>query len=179
MRIKMNAPRIARFIRRSAINFSKLARPFTPESDSEKWMKNFLNDAYWMDKLECCSDRQMGLLVARIFSDESFGTEKSGVICEVMNRLSRSPLGSNRLDDAGRKIFGIALNVRLIPGIGCDGCHSIGYVCDKTRLCLYCLGLKVSVEERRQKLTGTLRGRFATIATEVREKLRKFNEPIN
>lgn len=171
----MNAPRIASFIRKCGLAVCRLAKPFTEESGAVKTVSVLMKEAQWSEKLESITDREMASIVARVF-DFPWGTEKSAVIGEVVDRLSRSALGSNRLEDNGRRIFGIALNVRLLPGMACDGCHSIGYVCDRSRLCLYCLGLKVSVEARRQKLSRTLRGHFATLATEVREKIRQFNQ---
>lgn len=172
----MNAPRIAKVIRKCGLFICRLAKPFVPESEGEKHINNLLKEVRWQDKLEGCTDRDMAKIVARVL-DFPWGTEKSAVVCEVVDRLSRSPLGSNRLDDHGRRIFGIALNVRLLPNQFCDGCHGWGYVCDRSRLCLYCLGVKIGMEVCRQKATSTLRTRFVSLAADVREKMNTFKQP--
>lgn len=171
----MNAPRLAKFIRKTGFFIAKLARPFTPECDSEKLARALIETLHWEDKLSDRTDREIGQIAAR-FYNFAFTTKEGALMSEIIDRLTRSPLGTNRLDARGERVFGIALNVRLVPNVVCDGCHSIGYACEKSRLCLYCLGLKVSVETRRQRLSQTLRGRFAVVATEIREKLRQFNE---
>lgn len=151
----MNAPRIAKAIRRCGLAVCRLAKPFTPRSEEEKLVQDLLSEAQWSSQLDQRTDREIGTLAARMMDFEP-GTVQSSLLTELIDRLVRSPGGPNTLDDRGNRIFGIALNVRLIPNIACDGCHSIGYVCDRSRLCLYCLGLKVSVERRRQMLTMVL-----------------------
>lgn len=174
----MNAPALAYYIRRCGVFICKLAKPFTPETESQKQVRNLMSFVRWQDQLEDRTDREIGMLAARIFGEFEIGTEKDALMGEIVDRLTRSPLGANCLDGQGNRVFGIPLIIRLIPNTACDGCHNIGYVCDKSRLCPYCIGLKVSVETRRQKLTGTLRSRFAAIGAEVKEKLRKFNGQV-
>ena len=53
------------------------------------------------------------------------------------------------------------LLVRLTHNRSCVGCGATGYCCDRTMLCLYCLGLKLAVECRKCKLGSTLAMRFA------------------
>lgn len=157
----MNAPRIAHFIRRCGLGICRLAKPFVPEDEARKDLRRLLSSCDWQEKLETQTDRQMAQILAQTFSFD-IGTKEDAVIGEAVDRLARSPLGVNLFDANGSRIFGIALSVRLIPNGICDGCGNIGYVCDRSLLCLYCLGLKVSVETWRRKLSQTLRTRFAS-----------------
>jgi hypothetical protein len=56
------------------------------------------------------------------------------------------------------------LKLSLWPNCRCHGCGAIGYVEVKTILCLYCFGLRVKVEERKNKLQSTLSRIFAATA---------------
>lgn len=67
------------------------------------------------------------------------------------------------------------LVLRFIDNQRCQGCGAIGWVEEKALLCFQCKGLQIEVEARKQKLTGTLRYRFACLGAEVGRKLRMFN----
>lgn len=66
--------------------------------------------------------------------------------------------------------------LRLHPNGRCHGCSAIGYVDEKTLLCLYCVALKINVEVRKRKLTTTLSQRFASLKEKVRQQLRDFTK---
>jgi hypothetical protein len=66
------------------------------------------------------------------------------------------------------------LIVRLIPNQRCTGCGGHGYCEAKTLLCLFCFGLKVSVESRKRKLVSTMAQRFAFLKDKIRAQLREF-----
>ena len=66
------------------------------------------------------------------------------------------------------------LVIRLMPNGRCTGCSAVGYVDEKCLLCLYCLGLKVNVGMRKQKLTSTLTGRFAYLKKKIQTQLAEF-----
>lgn len=53
------------------------------------------------------------------------------------------------------------LLVRFVPNSICIGCACHGYVEDKTHLCCSCFGLKIAVEDRKRKLSSTMRAIFA------------------
>ena len=57
----------------------------------------------------------------------------------------------------------------------CKGCSGHARTDTKTGLCLHCLATAIEVADRKAKLDGTIRGIFATKATEIRVKLRAFN----
>jgi hypothetical protein len=63
------------------------------------------------------------------------------------------------------------LIIRLMPQGRCTGCAAVGYVCQRTLLCLTCLDLKIKVSTRKQKLTSTLAGRFAHMGEKIRRQL--------
>ena len=64
--------------------------------------------------------------------------------------------------------------IRVTQGLRCHGCGSCSYVDRKTLLCLYCLGLRLEVNRRKDNLEMTLAGRFARLARKVREQLAEF-----
>ncbi len=66
------------------------------------------------------------------------------------------------------------LIVRLVSNQRCQGCGAAAWVEEKTLLCCACFGLKLAVEMRRQKIEGTLRARFAALASQVRDQLREL-----
>lgn len=173
----MNAPRIAKFIRRCGLAVCKLAKPFTPTSEEAKFFRKLISEVDWHTKLQDKTDREIGKIAARIFGFE-YGTQEEALISELVDRMMRSTAGANRLDGHGNRLIGISpgcvLVFRMLPNLYCDQCRNIGYVCEKSHLCLHCLGIKVSVEVRREKLTGTLRARNAGLLAEIRDKLRTF-----
>ena len=63
---------------------------------------------------------------------------------------------------------------RCGEGRRCEGCAAIGYVEEKTGLCLYCFGLKVNVERRKRKLEETARARFLELGAKIREQMKEF-----
>ncbi|GAC1640145.1 MAG: hypothetical protein NVS9B14_21570 [Candidatus Acidiferrum sp.] len=65
------------------------------------------------------------------------------------------------------------LVIRLVAG-RCEGCGAVADVEEQRRLCLYCFGLWLAVERKREKLQDTLRVRFAAIGARVREQLKEF-----
>ena len=75
------------------------------------------------------------------------------------------------------------LLVRFVPNSICIGCACHGYVEDKTHLCCSCFGLKIAVEDRKRKLSATMRAIFAPklfnahvnmVKQEIAEKLAAF-----
>lgn len=67
------------------------------------------------------------------------------------------------------------MNIRLLKNRRCQGCGAIGWVEARTFSCCYCFGIALAVAERKKKLDGTVRQRFAKKAIEVQLKLREFN----
>jgi len=64
--------------------------------------------------------------------------------------------------------------LRLLPNSKCEGCAAIGRVHDLTGLCLSCLAPWLNVEERKEKLNGTLRHKFAWPVEKIAEFRREF-----
>lgn len=174
----MNAPRIAKFLRKTGFFIAKLARPFTPEDESEQRVKNLIKGLQLSHDFESLTDHQMGKVAARMI-DIPFTHPNSAVIAEVVDRLLRSKRGSNRLTDEGKRMIGLSpglpILVRLIPNLFCDECGAIGYIDDKANLCLHCLAVRVKIESRRQKISP----RNAKLLSGIREKLREFEKSPN
>lgn len=68
----------------------------------------------------------------------------------------------------------MVLLVRLIPDQRCAGCAGHGYCEEKTLLCLFCFGVKVSVESRKRKLASTMAQRFAYLKGKIQRQLREM-----
>ena len=64
------------------------------------------------------------------------------------------------------------LLVKLIPNKICIGCACHGYVEEKTCLCCACFGIKIAVEERKRKLSSTMRQRYAGMGMSPKMKER-------
>lgn len=73
----------------------------------------------------------------------------------------------------------MVLIIRLLQNQKCEACGAIGRVHDLTKLCLSCLAPWVKVEERKDKLNGTLRHKFAWPAEKIREFRREFSKPTS
>lgn len=65
--------------------------------------------------------------------------------------------------------------LRMVEGGVCQGCGSHERVDRRLRLCGACAGLAIAVHDRKRKLDGTIRGRFARKMLEVKAKLVQFN----
>jgi hypothetical protein len=71
--------------------------------------------------------------------------------------------------------------LKLIPNKICLGCACHGYVDEKTYLCCACYGIKIAVEERKRKLSATMRAIFAPQlfnghVQQMKEKIRRQME---
>jgi hypothetical protein len=173
----MNAPKIAKAIRRTCLYVARAARWFESPEDEEKFVEKFLKAVAWVDAFEHYTDRQVGKLIHRVYTFPS-GTKEEALISEISLRLQRSPAGPMNYDGNGKQLFNYVPLIRLVPaGIHkCDGCGACDRPVDEAlHNCLYCLALKYSVEVRRDKLANTLRANHANIAKVVRDKLREFN----
>lgn len=171
----MNAPRIAKFLRKAGLFIAKLARPFTSEDESERQYRNIIQSVQRSGDYESLTDYQIGKVAARII-DIPFTHPHSAVIGEMIDRLMRSKRGSNRLTDEGKRMIGLSpglpILVRLVPNLFCDECGAIGYIDDKANLCLHCLAVRVKIESHRQKISP----RNAMLLAGIRKKLREFDK---
>lgn len=65
--------------------------------------------------------------------------------------------------------------LKLVRGPRCQGCGACHrYVGKKSHLCLYCLGLKLDVDRKKENLDGTLQQRFAVLR-KIKNQLKEFN----
>ena len=65
------------------------------------------------------------------------------------------------------------LLLRLLPDLRCHSCGRIGFIHEKTQLCLICLNEVLEIQCRND-LQSRLRRRFRQIAVEIQAKLREF-----
>jgi hypothetical protein len=73
----------------------------------------------------------------------------------------------------------MVLLLRLIPNKRCTGCSAVGYCEEKTLLCLYCYGLKINVERRKQKLVSSIVWlRFASLRQKIRTQMEEFGGTV-
>jgi len=159
---------------------TRFAKWFDPPEKEEEFAESFFKSIMWSDAFEHYTDRQVGKLATRILTSK-MGTKEEALLAEISLRLQRSPAGPCHTDSNGKPIFNYVPVLRLVPAglYRCDGCGATDRPVDEAlHNCLYCLGLKYSVEVRRDKLANTLRRNHANIAQVVKEKLREFQKPI-
>jgi hypothetical protein len=68
----------------------------------------------------------------------------------------------------------MVLIIRLLERGRCEGCGGIFRIHDLTRLCLSCLAPWIEVEERKERLSSTLRSCFAWPVEKIAEFRREF-----
>jgi hypothetical protein len=73
-----------------------------------------------------------------------------------------------------RRLGCVIYRLRMLPDMRCEGCGSLGYADEKSRLCCACAGLKMAVEHRKRKLTTTMVSRFAFLGAKIKRQLAEF-----
>lgn len=64
--------------------------------------------------------------------------------------------------------------LRLKANSRCEGCGAHGYVDNRMLLCLACCNIKLLVAARHEKLSSTLRYRFAHLGRRIKEQMKEW-----